>query len=134
MKKLGIKDRNLFYKLFNKGLIKDFIKIKEKDLNIAYKFLMNQKNISKNNDKWESAWHGTLYKYLGSIIKHELKPPGTKLEDGTFTPKTKYVPDNNTILIVDGIKNWERAIFASPIFLFIRNILKINFDAFWKLK
>ena len=141
MDKLGIKDKKLFYKLYNKGLIKDFIQIKDRNLIIAYKFLLNQKkNISKYNGKWENAWHGTLYKYLGSIIKYGLKPPGTKLEDGTLTPKTKYVSDDNKILIYDGIKNWEKAIFASPKFFIAREYsenlfrcileVKINKDKF----
>ena len=44
-----------------------------------------------NENQWITAWHGTNYKYLDSIIKYGLQPPETKLEDGTITPKTKYI-------------------------------------------
>lgn len=62
-----------------------------------------------NENQWITAWHGTNYKYLDSIIKYRLQPPETKLEDGTIAPKTKYIPDE---IEIEGIKNWENAIFA----------------------
>ena len=54
------------------------------------------------------AWAN--YKYLDSIIKYGLQPPEIKLEDGTITPKTKYIPDE---IEIEGIKNWQNAIFAT---------------------
>ena len=109
MNKLGIKDKNLFKNIYNNGLVKDFIQIKDKEINIAYKFPLYQKNTEIDYDKWILGWHGTLYQNLNSIIKYSLNPPGAKLEDGTITPKTKY----NHPKEVYGIKNWEDAIFAS---------------------
>ena len=66
--------------------------------------------IDMNKSKRITAWHGTNISNLDSIIKYGLKPPGIKLEDGTFTPKTKYIPDKE---LVHEIRNWENAIFAS---------------------
>lgn len=107
--KLGINDKNLFNNIYNKGLVKDFIQIKDKDINIAYEFPLYQKNVKRNYEKWEIGWHGTLYQNLDSIIKYGLNPPGIELEEGIFSPKTKY----NHPEKVYGMKNWEDAIFAS---------------------
>ena len=68
------------------------------------------KKINMNKNKWITAWNGTSYKYLDSIIKYGLKPPGIKLEDGNFTPKTKYIPDKE---LVNETQNWENAFLAS---------------------
>ena len=122
IKKINLKEidnKNVFIKLYNKRLIKDFIKIKNDkkkikiniffSYDILYKFLMSKK-IDMNKNKWITAWNGTNYKYLDSIIKYGLKPPEIKLEDGTFTPKTKYIPDKE---LVNEIQNWENAFLAS---------------------
>jgi len=107
MKKLGIEDKNLFVNLYNKGLVKDFI---IKNNNSIYIFPLSKIIETKKDYKnWKTAWHGTLYQNLNSIIKYGLKPQGTKLPDGTFSPKTKYKHPDDTY----GIKNWQNAIFAS---------------------
>ena len=110
MKQLEIDDKNLFNNLFNKGLIKDIIQFKDKNMNIAYKFSLSQKHDKKDYNNWIKAFHGTIYQNLDSIIKYGLKIQGTKLKNGKITPKTKY----NHPEFVYGIKNWENAIFASP--------------------
>ena len=46
---------------------------------------------------------------MESIIKYGLRLPETKLKNGKLTPKPTCSPDN-----VCGIKNWEKAIFATP--------------------
>ena len=107
MNKLGLNkkdEKDFFINLYNKGLVKDFIHIKNKDGDIGYKFPISQKT-SFDDESSFSAWHGTNYKYLGSIIKYGLQVQGTKLDDGTVIPKTKFTHE---------IKNWENAIFASP--------------------
>ena len=109
MKKLEIGDKDFFNNLFKNGLIKDFIQIKDKNVDIAYKFTLNQKNYKRNYDNWETAWHGTIIQNLNSIIKYGLQIQGTKLENGRYTPKTKYKHPE----FIRGIKNWENAIFAS---------------------
>jgi hypothetical protein len=37
---------------------------------------------TKDEDNWIPVWHGTEFKSLKSIMKHGLKLPGTKLENG----------------------------------------------------
>ena len=114
--KLEKKDKAFFQKLFNNGLIKDFINIKGYDNEHynAFKFLCWSKNMPKdfstNSNDWITAWHGTNILNLESILKYGLKPQDTKLDYGKFVPKTKYVPKKELVL---GIKNWEKAIFAS---------------------
>jgi len=34
------------------------------------------------NKNWSTAWHGTKYKFLESIMNYGLRPSGTKLENG----------------------------------------------------
>ena len=48
MKKLEIGDKDFFNNLFKNRLIKDFIQIKDKNVDIAYKFTLNQKTYKKN--------------------------------------------------------------------------------------
>ena len=108
MKKLEITDKDFFNNLYNKGLIKDFIQIKDKGLDVAYRFLLNQKNYQKNYHNRKSARHGTIIQNLDSIIKYGLQIQGTQLENGRFTPKTKYKHPE----FAHGIKNWENAIFC----------------------
>ena len=61
MKQLEIDDKNLFNNLFNKGLIKDIIQFKDKNMNIAYKFSLSQKHDKKDYNNWIKAFHGTIY-------------------------------------------------------------------------
>ena len=68
------------------------------------------KNWDIISKKWISAWHGTKFKYLESIVENGLKLPGSKLKDGKYTPKPKDIPLKDE---VSGIKHWENAIFAS---------------------
>ena len=56
---------------------------------------------------WESAWHGTRYRHLESIMKEGLRPAGScgiKPEEGHFGLNLEH----------DGISNWAAAIFLSP--------------------
>ena len=123
MKKLEINDENFFNNLFKNSLIKDIIAIKDKNLDIAYKFVLNQKNYKINYDNWEIGWHGTLYKNLHSIIKYGLQIQGTKLEDGKIAPETIYEHPES----VRGIKNWANAIFASDKLYFAMNYSENKF-------
>ena len=75
---------------------------------------MSKKNLPKNWDiiskNWISAWHGTKFKYLESVVENGLKLLGTQLKDGNFTQNPVYIPLKNEVF---GIKNWQNAIFAS---------------------
>ena len=99
----------LYYKLYYKGFVTDMKEIIRDGRIIAKIFILSKKYESKHYDKWIPAWHGTEFKYLESIVINGLKLPGKKLNDGTII-QTKYIPLKDK---VDGIKNWENAIFAS---------------------
>ena len=61
-------------------------------------------NICRN---WESAWHGTRYRHLESIMNNGLFPAGSrgiKPEEGHFELNKEYL----------GIRDWAAAIFLSP--------------------
>lgn len=63
---------------------------------------------------WESAWHGTRYRHLESIIKEGLLPAGSggiKPEEGHFDLNKEYL----------GISNWAAAIFVSPCIFYASN-------------
>lgn len=113
----------LFLKLYHKGLVSDVILIQnEYDLNKsidALKFICPNKNLSENWDKiskkWITAYHGTKMDYLESILEYGLQLPGTKLKNGTYVSQPKDIPFTDNVL---GIKNWEKAIFASPNILY----------------
>ena len=96
-------------RIFNQGLISDVLKIKIKNEVIGYKLF--SKIFPSNSNDWIPAWHGTTIENLESIIKYDLKLPGTKLINGNMTPQAKYLPSQAR---VEGINNWEKAIFASP--------------------
>ena len=67
---------------------------------------------SKIYNKLISAWHGTYYKNLESIIKYGLKLPKSKLENGSISLLPKIIPKNK----VYGINNWEMTIFLLLVF------------------
>ena len=101
----------LINNLYNQGLISEIIPIKNNHVDdkriVAYKLICNNFPAGYNN--WIPAWHGTFFRNLESIIKNGLLLPETKLKNGKTTPKPTISPDD-----VCGIKNWEKAIFATP--------------------
>ena len=106
---------DIFQNLYKKKLISDIIPIK-KDNNhiIGYQLLISKEFLQKNNSiinkNWKSAWHGTDKKNIESIIKYGFKLPGTKLENGNMIEQNFDIKNKE----VEGIKNWEKAIFVSP--------------------
>ena len=63
------------------------------------------------HNTWETAWHGTRYKYLESIIQKGLLPAGAS---GIKPAKGHYSLDEEHF----GIPNWAAAIFLSPSILY----------------
>ena len=104
---------DIFRNLSKKKLISDIVPIKkEEEKYLAYQLICKSKFLSsKKYESWIPAWHGTGYDKLESIIKYGLKLPKSKLENGKFSPAPKVIPKYSK---VDGINNWENAIFASP--------------------
>ena len=113
---------DLIKNLYNKRLISDIIPLKGKDpayINpletiVGYQLICKEEFLSKNDFKikenWISAWHGTNHENLESILKYGFKLPGTKLKNGNIIHQNFNIKNKE----VDGIKNWEKAIFASP--------------------
>ena len=63
------------------------------------------------HNTWETAWHGTRYKYLASIIDNGLLPAG----DSGIKPAAGHYSLCETHF---GIQNWAAAIFLSPSILY----------------
>lgn len=61
---------------------------------------------------WKSVWHGTKAKHLESILRHGLKPSGSKLPGGfTISPPLNHIKLDKKCF---GIDNWANAVFVSP--------------------
>ena len=69
------------------------------------------KKYSSTPKDWIPAWHGTKIENRESIIKYGLKQQGAKLPNGKIITKAEYIPLKEIVL---GIKNLEKAIFATP--------------------
>ena len=68
---------------------------------------------------WETAWHGTKYNYLASILEHGLLPSGSKTPDGThIKPPDNHFGLNEEIF---GNPTWAHAIFVSPNILYAQH-------------
>jgi len=70
---------------------------------------------------WESVWHGTKFKYIGSILRNGLMASGTRLPSGDLIKP----PAGHFQLGRDyfGFKNWARAIFLSPSVLYASHVV-----------
>ena len=61
---------------------------------------------------WKSVWHGTKAEHLESILRHGLKPSGSKLPGGfTISPPLNHIKLEKKCF---GIDNWANAVFVSP--------------------
>lgn len=61
---------------------------------------------------WVTAWHGTKFQHLESILHYGLKPTGSMLPDGTVvkSPWDHFGLGETHF----GVYNWANAIFLSP--------------------
>ena len=128
--------KQLFYNLYDEGLVSD---VKQISIYDEYKYdivaiifqCRERVYWTSETETWISAFHGTKFDYIESILKYGLKIPQTLLENGTLTPKPIDIPLIDKIF---GIKNWENAIFASPNLFYALDsrysgtVLKINKD------
>lgn len=103
---------NLYHKLYSQSYATNLVPIKnDKDEIICYKMIC--KSILNHKLKDHSIiWHGTKFTNLESIVKNGLQPSGTKISDETIIkPPDNHIQLNTTF---EGIKDWAKAIFASP--------------------
>lgn len=109
---------SLFASLKSKNIAKKLFEISYNGNIIAKKILCTLHNLpeqyksSNIENTWITAWHGTNFKYLESIVEIGLKPPGALLINGEenqvqFSHIQRNVPVNN-------ISDWANAIFVSP--------------------
>ena len=62
--------------------------------------------------EWKTAWHGTKFQHLESILQHGLMPSGSSLPSGyTIKPPPNHFGLNEMYF---EIRNWVNAIFISP--------------------
>ena len=106
----------LFDELTKKNLAKELIFIKYDNMLIGKKIIRSDEKMPNNiqdiREKWETAWHGTKYEFLESIMTYGLYPSGSKLENGfEIKPLDGHVPLG---IEVEDIKDWAKAIFVSP--------------------
>ena len=74
---------------------------------------------TKDENNWIPVWHRTEFKSLKSIMKHCLKLPGTKLENGLeIKPLENHM---NRYVTVNNIEDWAKAIFVSPSIFYSAN-------------
>lgn len=61
---------------------------------------------------WKSVWHGAKAEHLESILRHGLKPSGSKLPGGfTISPPLNHIKLDKKCF---GIDNWANTVFVSP--------------------
>ena len=111
--------------LIKKGLARKLEIVKYNGEIIGKRILRSDKKLPKDFDKisksWNSAWHGTKYRFLESIMKYGLRPSGTKLENGNeINPLKGHIKLNKK---VQNIENWAKAIFVSPSIFYAADIV-----------
>ena len=111
--------------LIKKGLARKLEIVKYNGDIIGKRILISDKKLPKDFDKisksWNSAWHGTKYRFLESIMKYGLRPSGTKLENGNeINPLEGHIKLNKK---VQNIENWAKAIFVSPSIFYAADIV-----------
>ena len=102
--------------LIKKGLARKLEIVKYNGEIIGKRILRSDKKLPKDFDKisksWNSAWHGTKYRFLESIMKYGLYPSGSKLENGyEIKPLKGHVQLKQKLA---GFDDWAKAIFVSP--------------------
>ena len=83
----------LFYKLYNKGLVSNLIRTKNhyvEDYTDVIRFIVPHKNLPLDFDKWIPAWHGTKFKNIESIAEYDLKLPWKSIKEWNDKSKSKY--------------------------------------------
>ena len=74
--------------------------------------LPEQYKTSNIENTWITAWHGTNFKYLESIVEIGLKPPGALLINGEENQvQFSHIARDK---MVDKIHDWANGIFISP--------------------
>jgi len=102
----------LYKKLIKKSLAISLIPIYIKGKIVAKKILCKLNNIAEVDNDWITAWHGTNFKNLESIVEIGLKPPGGKLKSGEEIQVC--VSHISRVLTINNIHDWANGIFVSP--------------------
>jgi len=102
----------LYKKLIKKNLALSLIPIYIKGKIVAKKILCKLNNLAELDKDWITAWHGTNFKNLESIVEVGLKPAGGKLKNG----KEIHVHASHIARVktFNEIHDWANGIFVSP--------------------
>ena len=76
---------------------------------------LTRDELNNIHNTWETAWHGTRYRYLESIIDNGLLPSGTC----GIQPAEGHYKLGETHF---GIQDWAAAIFLSPSILYASHV------------
>ena len=79
---------------------------------VAKKILCKVNNLAEVDNDWITAWHGTNFKNLESIVEVGLKPAGGILKNGKEIQVCVF--HIARALTVNDIHDWANAIFVSP--------------------
>jgi len=114
----------LYKKLIKKNLVISLIPIRFKGEIVAKKIICKLNNLPKEYkpqeiDDWITAWHGTNFQNLESIVEIGLKPAGEILNDGKEIQVCASHIDR--VLTVDDIHDWANGIFVSPSIFYSAN-------------
>ena len=102
----------LYKKLIKKSLAISLIPIYIKGKIVAKKILCKLNSITEVDNDWITAWHGTNFNNLESIVEIGLKPPGGKLKNGEEIQVC--VSHISRELSINNIHDWANGIFVSP--------------------
>ena len=102
----------LYKKLIKKSLAISLIPIYIKGKIVAKKILCKSNNIDEVDNDWITAWHGTNFRNLESIVEIGLKPPGGKLKNGEEIQVC--VSHISREISINNIHDWANGIFVSP--------------------
>lgn len=108
----------LYQSLFSKKIATNLFPISSHGKIIAKKIVCTLHNLptkytcNEVYENWFTAWHGTNFQVLESIVDIGLKPAGGKTKDGKeIKIHVGHIKRDKTI---DKIPHWAEAIFVSP--------------------
>ena len=108
----------LYKSLIQKNLVNELIPLSINGKIVAKKILCKLNNLPKKyksediDNSWITAWHGTNFSCLESIVEIGLKPSGGKLKNGKEIQVC--VSHIGRRLTFDEFHDWANAIFVSP--------------------
>jgi hypothetical protein len=79
---------------------------------VGYRVQRRLEKRSEITSKWKLGWHGTIPSAVASIFENGLKKPGAVVGGKRVSERKGQFASE---VELDGIPNWSRAVFVSPI-------------------